>query len=287
MGFIGRAIRRGVSDAVGKAVGNAVGSAVRQAVEPAAANLANQAAESINQATGANSQTTASNDSGLQSAMFNLERSMQGYATKAAANMKICPNCEKPASADKTFCPECGAKLPDTTLAQGAVCPKCGKQNDISTKFCQDCGEKLPIAIQEEQKALNRMATVLEEWDSKLPQYPKWNCGGSEYNIEVLESGIMFCADFNGNSTAARQAVTNYRILLQENGFKIAGQYPDVSHLYKMINGVCYHVDTEHCFEGDADCPAIYFDINEPYGGYNYVKPEQKVTSSLKDLFGF
>ncbi len=37
MGFLERAIRRGISDVVGKAIGNAV----RQAVEPTATNLIN------------------------------------------------------------------------------------------------------------------------------------------------------------------------------------------------------------------------------------------------------
>ena len=52
-----------------------------------------------------------------------------------------------------------------------------------------------------------------------------------------------------------------------------------------VIDGVCYHVDTEHCFEGDSDCPAIGFDKSEPYGGFNYVKPEPKKKTSFMDLF--
>ncbi len=280
MGFLERAIRRGVSDAVGKAVGGAI----RQAVEPAATNLVNQATQSIDKAThSAPSVPT----SGLESAMANLERSMQGYATEAAKNMKICPDCGKPNGADKNFCSDCGAKLPEQTLAQGTVCTNCGKQNSVGTKFCQDCGTKLPATIQEEELKVQKEAQLFEEWDVKIPQFPRWNCGGTNLSLEEYDTGYFgFSADFKGNHLAAKQAVEQYRQFLLQNGFQQAGQYPSIEHLYKMIDGVCYHVDTEHCFDGDSDCPTIGFDKSEPYGGFHYVKPEPKKPASLKDLLG-
>ncbi len=281
MGFLDRAIRRGISEGVGKAVGNAIS----KAVEPKATELANHAAQRIDAAAGSAAQQTNTAVSGLSGAFANLERAAQGYATEMSKNMKICPDCGQPADAQKKFCPSCGAKLPEQTVAQGAVCTACGAQNSIGTKFCAECGTKLPAAIQEEQAALRKDEAVMLEWDTMLSAYPKWNCGGSGYNIEQLDGGVMFAASFNGNSAAARQAVTQYRILLQENGFRLAGQYPDVSHLYKMVNGVCYHVDTEHCFDGDSDWPTVYFNIAEPYGGFNYVKPEPKKQFDITDLF--
>ena len=173
MGFLERAIRRGVSDAVGKAVGNAV----RQAVEPAATNLVNQATQSIDQANGNSQQQTQRSTVGLEGAMSNLE--------------------------------------------------------------------------------------------------------SNEYEVGYYS----FSADFAGNHLAASQAVESYRQLLLQNGFRQAGQYPSMNHLYKMVDGVCYHVDTEHCFEGDPDSPTIGFDKSEPYGGFNYVKPEPKKKTSFMDLF--
>ncbi len=281
MGFLQRAIKKGVSDAVGKAVGNAV----RQAVEPAATNLANKAADSINQAT-QNTQQQVSRSSGLEGAMANLERSMQGYATEAAKNVKVCPNSGKPNGADKKFCADCGTKLPEQTLAQGAVCTSCGTQNSIGTKFCQDCGAKLPAAIQEEQAKADRNAAVMAEWDEKLPQYPKWTCGGDELYInDYDENGYSFDAVFNNNPQAAQRAVEQYRQILLANGFRQAGQYPSIQQLFKRIDGVVYNVDTEHCFEGDPDTACIGFCIREPYGGFDYVKPEPKKKTSFMDLF--
>ncbi len=248
MGFLERAIRRGIS----QGVSNAVGRAVNKAVEPHANRLAAEAT---------------------------------AYATEVSKNMKVCPNCEKPTTADKKFCPDCGAKLPEHTVAEGAVCSSCGMQNKLGEKFCASCGTKLPQAIEEEQAAANRAATFETEWNTLLQQYPMWNLGGSHWNIEQYDEGnYSFSADFRGNSFAARNAVEQYRNLLLQNGFYMAGQYPDISHLYKQINGVCYHVDTEHCFEGDSDCPTIGFNNQEPYGGFDYIAPSSKGVS-WKNLF--
>lgn len=171
MSFLERAIRRGISQGIGNAVGKAVG----QAIEPTATELANKAAGQIDAAAQTTAQQTPQTTqaaSGLEGAFANLQRSMEGYATEAAKNMKICPNCNKPTTADKKFCPDCGAKLPEETVAQGAVCPSCGKQNTVGTKFCSDCGTKLPAAVQEEQAAQANDAAVMAEWDEKLPNIP-------------------------------------------------------------------------------------------------------------------
>ena len=276
MGFLERAIRRGVSDAVGKAIG--------KAIEPTVTDLTNKAANAIDQAA-QNTEQQVARSSGLEGAMANLERSVQGYATEAAKNMKVCPNCNKPTTADKKFCPDCGTQLPEQTVAQGAVCPSCGKQNAIGTKFCQDCGTKLPAAIAEEQAQADRNANLMAQWDAKLPQYPKWTCGGTKMYIDDYGTHYIFGAEFGGNATAAGRAVSEYRQVLLANGFRQAGEYPSVEHLYKRVDGVVYHVDTEHCFDGDPDCPSIGFDKSEPRGGFDYVKPEPKKKTSFFDLF--
>ena len=275
MGFLERAIRRGVSDAVGKAIG--------KAIEPTVTDLTNKAANAIDQAA-QNTEQQVAHSSGLEGAMANLERSVQGYATEAAKNMKVCPNCNKPTTADKKFCPECGTQLPEQTVAQGAVCPSCGKQNVIGTKFCQDCGTKLPVAVQEEQMHADDHASVMSKWDKQLPQYPKWNCGGSHFEIEVYDGFTTFSVNFDGNTFRAKQAVEQYRQLLLEGGFREAGENPTIEHLYKMIDGVCYHADTEHCFEGDNDTATIYFNTGEPQGGFYY--KQDKKSFGLKGLFG-
>ncbi len=283
MGFLERAIRRGVSDAVSKAVGNAV----QKAVEPTATELANKAANAIDNAAGTTEQTVRQT-SGLEGALGNLQRSMEGYATEAAKNIKVCPSCGEGVTADKNFCPKCGAKLPEQTVAQGAVCPSCGKQNTVGTKFCCDCGTKLPAAVQEEQMQADRNAAVMAEWEARLPQYPKWNQGGTDFSIEEYDPGVfVFSACFNGDSDAASRAVTEYLQYARGYGFRPAGQYPDNKTIYNKIDGVCYCIDTTDCLGGNPDCPSISLWVHEPYGGFDYVKPQPKQKTSLKDIFKF
>lgn len=283
MGFLERAIRQGVSEGIGKAVGQAI----TKAVEPTATELANKAAQHFDNAAHQNTQQKSQVASGLEGAFANLERAAQGYATEMSKNIKVCPNCNQPSDKEKVFCPSCGTKLPETTVSEGAVCTECNKQNPVGAKFCDSCGAKLPAAIQAEEAAKAKDTEEMSKWDILLVCYPKWECGGKNYCIEDIDGYIRFSADFEGNGFAAEQAVSQYRRLLVQNGFIQAGQYPNIAHLYKKIDGVCYHVDTEHCFEGDPDCPNIYFNIAEPTGGYDYVKPEPKKQMGLKDLFKF
>ena len=279
MGFLKRAIQKGISEGIGKAVGEAV----TKVVEPKATELANKAAKEIEERTEKQRTEAKSAFSGLESAFADLEKAAKGYATEMGKNMKICPGCGEACEADKKFCPSCGAKLPEKTVAEGAVCPSCGKQNDIGTKFCSECGTKLPAAVEEEEAAARKDAQVLTKFGELLGNYPVWNCGGKDYNIETLDGGYMFTANFDGDHNAAQAAVKEYRILLQENGFTAAGKYPSVEHLYRMVDGNCYHVDTEHCFDGDPDCPVVYFAIGEPDGGFDYVEPEPEKLMTLKE----
>lgn len=283
MGFLERAIRRGVSEGIGKAVGQAI----TKAVEPTATELANKAAQHFDNAAQQHNQQKTQISSNLEGAFANLERAAQGYATEMSKNIKVCPNCNQPSDKEKVFCPSCGTKLPETTVSEGTVCTECNKQNPVGAKFCDACGAKLPAAIQAEEISKARDAEEMNKWGTFLSCYPQWNCGGKNYCIEDMNGYIRFSADFEGNSYAAQQAVEQYRRLLVQNGFIQAGQYPNIAHLYKKVEGICYHVDTEHCFDGDSDCPNIYFNVDEPTGGYDYVKPEPKKQIGLKDLFKF
>ncbi len=305
MGLLDSAIknglRRGVSGAIEKGVSEALGNAVKKVVEPKANEYANKVADSIEQTAqstinaaqqtnealqqaSGSAQQTSGTSGDLGGAFASLQQSMERYATNAAKNMKLCPKCQTPASAENTFCPNCGAKLPEETLAQGSVCTQCGRQNTIGTKFCAGCGAKLPSAVAEENAAAENNAAVLARWQEVMPQYPTWNGGGTYMEIEKIDDYYRFdvrCED----DYAAQSAVDKYRELLQQNGFRKAGQYPDIMHLYKKVDGRCYHVDTEHCFDGRGDSPSIYFNIAEPTGGYDYVKPEAKKSFGLKDIF--
>ncbi len=278
MGLLNR-ITKGIT----RGIGNAVGKATQRAVEKKATEVLtpkiNQAADAIS----SNAKSSATvNTNNLESALGNLAGAMNGYVNEAAQNLKICPKCNAGNSADKKFCSKCGEALPEKTLGSLATCPNCGKKNSVTERFCSDCGTKLPITLEEEEKQKKSDEAVMQEWENSLLAYPKWQLGGRELSIDCYDQTYyVFTAKFDTNQQAVN-AVESYRNYIKQNGFREAGQYPNKEHLYKKENGVCYHVDTEHCFEGDPDRLTIGFDNNEPTGGFDYVKPEQK----KKGLFG-
>ena len=56
---------------------------------------------------------------------------------------RICPVCHKENPAGNQYCAECGAKLPEETLAD-VICPACGAKNRFTDQFCTACGKPLP-----------------------------------------------------------------------------------------------------------------------------------------------
>jgi len=296
MGLFDKVLRegleKGLRNTIGKSVQDAVGKAVEKQVRPAAEKLAGQAADAASRKIGET--TSALGEAGA--AMAEAEAAakgvskeqwsqafsvLEGMANDMMKDMRVCPVCEEPVRGEVQFCPKCGARLPEQTVMELALCTKCGKQNPPGTDFCTACGEKLPGRALREQQQRDRDMAVLTVWRERLPQFPVWDCGGSHFDLAELEQGrFCFSAWFDGNVSAAEQAVRRYVMQLKESGFRSAGKYPSELHLYRMVNGVCFHADTEHCFEGDADAPSIYFHLgDEPAGGFDYVKPEPKKKS--------
>ena len=294
MGLLDRAIKQGVNRAVNKAVSNTV----ERKVDEAATAAVNKAADAIvptkpaPQQAQYQAQPTASQQeayaAGAQLGGFfgGFAGAAQTMANTAAANMKICPACNAPAGADVKFCPECGAGLPEQTVAQGSVCTNCGKQNNIGIKFCADCGTKLPAAIAEERAAQQRDAATLAKWEELLSQYPKWNQGGRNINLETQgmgDNGYPYYSLYVDGVGVPQ--ITGYSQLLKQHGFRPAGEYPSEQQLFKRIDGVVYSFDAEHAFEGGSDTVCLYFTAREPHGGFDYVKPEPKKPTTLRGLF--
>ena len=175
MGFLKNAVKNGLSDGLSKGIKDAVNSAVESAVKPVADKYANAAASQLDKvADEMNANLNETNESlkeaneaakGTGFGFANLEASLnkyassaRSYATELAKNFKECPNCGEMCEADRKFCPKCGAKLPDTTMADGLVCPKCGHQNTLETRFCSECGEPLPAYADEIAKEQEELA---------------------------------------------------------------------------------------------------------------------------------
>lgn len=285
MSFLKRAIRDGIS----KGIGDAVSSAVKNAVEPKATQWANKTAQQLDEMSQNHTQEVKQSFGGLEGAFSNLQRAAQNYATEVGKNMKVCPGCGEPVTAEKQFCPGCGTRLPELTVAQGALCPSCGKQNTVGMKYCDACGAKLPAAIVQEEAEQKKMEEELAQWDQILFMYPRWQCGGTGICIESHnpdECSGYFASVYVSfpRNHSGRPALDQYWHLLQQAGFRTAGRYPDQTHLYKKVDGKCYLASSEHAFEGGMDNLCLEFAVREPEGGFDYVKPEPKQQVTLKDL---
>ena len=281
MGFLDRAIKNGIS----KGIGEAVGKAVEKAVTPKATEWANKTAEQFDRATGSmaeSAQEVSKSTSGLEGAFANLQRAAEGYATEMSKNVKVCPSCGEPTTAEKAFCPLCGAKLPELSVAEGAVCSSCGKQNTVGTKFCAFCGAKLPAAVAEEAAQKEKDSAVLAKWDELLPWYPKWAFGGCNY--EINENGD----DGRGNINYLFEAdgvnlsqLNQYVELLKQNGF-IPAFSGSSSTYYKVIDGVCRAFDRTEALAYERMTIGFYV------GDYDKKKeePAKKSGGLLGGLFG-
>ena len=108
MGFLGNMIKKGIgeglSEGISKGLSSAFEKAVESAVKPAAENLANAAAENINQAADNLGEATSAQKeykSSFEEAMANLEKAAENYNNAAEKMEKQCSSCEevkKPAS---------------------------------------------------------------------------------------------------------------------------------------------------------------------------------------------
>ena len=194
-------IKRGISQGIGRAIGGAVekaiapaaneivGKTIAPAADQAAQNLnhaAGQFQESYEQAAGVPAGTANTAAAGSLGGLFaSMQTAAMTVANEAAKNMKVCSECGEPTTADKKFCPSCGALLPEKTAAEMAAeeaasnaCPSCGHENAPGTKFCGECGTRLPEPIEE----------LAEEPVEEKPAFCT-NCG-TKY-----EAGMKFCME--------------------------------------------------------------------------------------------
>ena len=114
-----RFLKRAIRDGVRKGIGDAVGKAVQKAVEPHATQFANKAAQHFDQAAGNVAQEARKTTSSLEGAFANLERSMQCYATQMGKNMKVCPGCGQPTTAEKNLLPFLRSQAPGADRSGG------------------------------------------------------------------------------------------------------------------------------------------------------------------------
>ncbi len=246
------AIKKGISDSISKAVKeaatNVVAPAVNKVAEAASAKInevsneisqnvneanesLNEAAAQLNTAVEESNQAAVNAGTDLGTLFGSFVNNATSFAANLATNLKECPSCGEAAPADSEFCPCCGAKLPEKTIADGFKCSVCGEVNPIGQAYCVKCGGKLNATVEKEQK-------LAKEWKEKLADYPVWNCGGSDYYIEENgdnEGYPIYLLSIDGTT---ENAVKKYIEVLKEAGFAVPEGMEADAVLTKNINGV-------------------------------------------------
>lgn len=187
MGFLKNAIKSGISEGISKGINkginDAVGAAVNKAVTPVADKWAGKMAENIDQSLGTAGEALDSSREAalsvgeaerpmpagfgfahLSASLAQAQTAAEEYATELSKNLKECPQCGEAVPASNTFCPHCGTRLPETTMAEAYTCRQCGTQNNMDTRFCQKCGAVLPCYEEEyEREKAEREASEAAE----------------------------------------------------------------------------------------------------------------------------
>lgn len=71
-----------------------------------------------------------------------------GFGPRAMKKLKVCKACGYASPSERSFCTECGEKLPEKTLFQEYAgrhkyCKTCDTVVREDTEYCPQCGEKL------------------------------------------------------------------------------------------------------------------------------------------------
>lgn len=75
-------------------------------------------------------------------------------------------------------------------------------------------------------------------WE-KLPQYPLWTVGGSDFDLYDC-GGAYDEMRYKLTLKGTKKMLDAYKTLLLSQGFRRVTQYSDIDAMAKMINGECY-----------------------------------------------
>lgn len=244
-----------LSDAINEGIGKAVGKAVEKAVTPAAEQLAKKQAEVID----------------------NASKKLEEHIEKAQTEVASAVDAVSEAAADATEAVKAAAEEGEATVKR-ELTPEEKEQAAQATQALKGLGMIFSGAIAqakkeaEEEEAAKKAAeaAIFEEWETNLGAYPKWDVGGSEFELEELTPQNGHPA-FRLGLTGRPFLVEMYAQKLRADGFVAKGSNPDdlnADTYYKIIDGVC------HAFNrSDACCDG---GINVTFYVDNYTPPKPK-----------
>ena len=226
MGFLDKAIFKGI----GQAVEIAVTDKVLDAVAP-------QAKENI-----------AKNTQILNDAAAQLQKTAETYGAEASKNVRICSYCGTGAPARMKFCSECGKPLPEQTLYEQIMsaqsrCSGCQAAVPEGAKFCPECGTAVPPR-----------AALAEpcEWPELSRPFPLWRCGGA-VSQEEADGGLHVRV-----SPASPDDFAMYREEMLAEGFRSRLSAAGGEYLWRVEGDCKYELSCNVFDEGEGQIHMIF-----------------------------
>lgn len=93
-----------------------------------------------------------------------------------------------------------------------------------------------------------------DNWETLLPQFPKWNLGGGAELEESDEDSYELTV-----RGAGRNELEQYKELLKQNSFTTSTPKASDSQLYKKVGGTTYNFDSEEPFMGGSNSLSVFF----------------------------
>jgi hypothetical protein len=106
---------------------------------------------------------------------------------------------------------------------------------------------------------------LFDQWETVLPQFPKWCFGGDELELEEKGQDNGYPVYGLIAENVSEDAFNRYIQLLKQNGFAPAAKFPSDTDLFKRVNGVAYNF----CGESGLEDGHLFvgFRVREPEGG--------------------
>ncbi len=244
-----------LSEAIGDSLSKAVGKAVEKTVAPAAEQFAKKQAEAID----------------------NASKKLEEKIEKAGTEVAAAVDAVSDAASDATAAAKAAVEEGETTVRR-ELTPEEKAQAEEAKEALKGLGMIFSGAIAQAKKEMEAEKTAKEEaeaaifenWETTLGAYPKWDVGGSDFELEELtpmNGHPAFRLGLNGRPFL----VEMYAQKLRAEGFVAKGSNPDdlnADTYYKIVDGVCHAFNrTDACYDGG---------INVTFYVDNYTPPKPK-----------
>ena len=250
MGFLKNLVGGAVSDGIG----NALSKAVEKAVAPAAERFANKQAEAIDDATKRTDEAMKQTAAAMDKAQQDLDAAAEGRPVEVKEGEQTRPLTEE----ERKQAAEASAALKGFGMMfSGAIAQ--AKKEEEEAKAARAAAE----------------AAIFTDWEKNLGAFPKWDVGGSDFELEE-DTPMNGYPAYHLRLKGRPYFVELYAAKLRADGFIARGcsnpQDLNADTYYKIVDGVCWSFNRSDACNDNHITVSFYVDTPP--------KPRQEPKSS-------